>query len=119
MADRIWFGPERPFQAAREAFAHIETDLERWEQQIETERSQLAEAVLGVRPADIVAAQQSGVFTRISADSISLYSTEKRVNVCGFWQALPQRWNPRQDKRDHNVYPGSHCRRRQLVRTMK
>ncbi|TCV47239.1 hypothetical protein EDB97_11540 [Agrobacterium tumefaciens] len=79
MADRIRFGPERPFQAAREAFAHIETDLERWEQQIEAERSQLAQAVLGVRPGDIVASQQNGALTRISAESISLYSIEKRV----------------------------------------
>lgn len=79
MADRIWFGAERPFRAAREAFAHIETDLERWEQQIEAERSQLAQAVLGVRPGDIVASQQNGVLTRISAESISLYSTENRV----------------------------------------
>ncbi|MDX0203849.1 hypothetical protein GOB99_30475 [Sinorhizobium meliloti] len=79
MADRIWFGADRPFQAAREAFAHIETDLERWEQQLETERSQLAQAVLGVRPGDIVASQQNGAFVRISAESISLYSTEKRV----------------------------------------
>jgi len=79
MADRIWFGSERPFQAAREAFAHIETDLERWEQQIEAERSQLAQAVLGVRPGDIVAAQQNGALARISAESISLYSTEKHV----------------------------------------
>jgi hypothetical protein len=79
MADRIWFGVERPFQAAREAFAHIETDLERWEQQLETERSRLAQAVLGVRPGDIVASQQNGAFVRISAESISLYSSEKRV----------------------------------------
>ncbi|MBY3214299.1 hypothetical protein HFO21_07910 [Rhizobium laguerreae] len=33
--------------------AHIETDLERWLQQIEAERSQLAKAVLAVRPGDI------------------------------------------------------------------
>ncbi|MGR6467411.1 hypothetical protein [Rhizobium sp. PAMB 3182] len=79
MADRIWFGSERPFRAAREAFVHIESDLERWEQQIEAERSQLAQAVLGIRPGDIVASQQNGVLTRISAESISLYSTEKRV----------------------------------------
>jgi len=79
MADRIWFGSERPFQAAREAFAHIETDLERWEQQIEAERSRLAQAVLGVRPGDIVAAQQKGALARISAESISLYSTENHV----------------------------------------
>jgi hypothetical protein len=79
MADRIWFGSERPFRAAREAFFHIESDLERWEQQIEAERSQLAQAVLGIRPGDIVASQQNGVLTRILAESISLYSTEKRV----------------------------------------
>jgi hypothetical protein len=79
MADRIWFGSERPFRAAREAFAHIETDLERWEQQIEAERSQLAQAVLGVRPGDIVTSHQHGTLTRISAESISLYSTENHV----------------------------------------
>ena len=79
VADRIWFGADRPFQAAREAFAHIETNLERWEQRLETERSQLAQAVLGVRPGDIVASQRNGALVRISAESISLYSTAKRV----------------------------------------
>ncbi len=79
LADRIWFGADRPFQAAREAFAYIETDLERWEQRLETERSQLAQAVLGVRPGDIVASHRNGALVRISAESISLYSTEKRV----------------------------------------
>lgn len=66
-------------QTAREAFAHIETDLERWEQQIEAERSQLAQAVLGVRPGDIVASQRNGAFVRISVASVSLYSTEKHI----------------------------------------
>jgi hypothetical protein len=85
MADRIWFGADRPFQAAREAFAHIETDLEHWEQQIEAERSQLARAVLGVKPGDIVASQRNGAFVRISAEDISLYSSEKQVTfvICG------------------------------------
>ncbi|QIO48172.1 hypothetical protein HA464_29590 (plasmid) [Rhizobium leguminosarum bv. trifolii] len=79
MAGPIWFGADRPFQAAREAFAHIETDIERWEQRLETERSQLAQAVLCVRPGDIGASQRNGALVRISAESISLYSTEKRV----------------------------------------
>ncbi|MBB3319938.1 hypothetical protein FHT77_005856 [Rhizobium sp. BK181] len=83
MADRIWFGADRPFQAAREAFAPIETDLERWEQQLETERCQLAQAVLGVKLGDIVASQQNGAFVRIPAESISLYSSEKRVTFVG------------------------------------
>ncbi|WP_425985232.1 hypothetical protein [Ensifer sp. R-19] len=79
MADRIWFGADRPFQAAREAFAHIQTDLERWEQEIEAERSQLAQAVLGVKLGDIVAAQQNGALVRVSAESVSLSSTDERV----------------------------------------
>lgn len=85
MAERIWFGADRPFRAAREAFDHIETDLERWEQQIESERSQLAQAVLGVKPGDIVASQRNGAFVRISAEDISLYSSEKQVTfvICG------------------------------------
>lgn len=79
MADRIWFGTNRPFQAAREAFVHIENDLERWEQQLESERSHLAQAVLGIRPGDIVVAPHNGSLVRISAETISLYSTEKHV----------------------------------------
>jgi hypothetical protein len=50
MADRIWFGADRPFQAAREAFVHIEDDLERWDQELEAERSHIAQSILGVRP---------------------------------------------------------------------
>ncbi|MCD7109648.1 hypothetical protein LRX75_11380 [Rhizobium sp. DKSPLA3] len=79
MADRIWFGTERPFQAAREAFAHIETDLEHWEQQLEAERSQLAQAVLGVTIGDTVTSQRNGMLLRISSESISLYSTDKSI----------------------------------------
>lgn len=38
-----------------------------------------SQAVLGVTPSDIVASQRNGAFVRISADSISLYSSEKQV----------------------------------------
>lgn len=79
MADRIWFADDRPFRAARDALAHIETDLEHWEQQLEAQRAQLAQAVLGVRPGDIVATQQNGALVRIAAESVSLYTTDKRV----------------------------------------
>lgn len=79
MADRIWFGTKRPLQGAREAFMHIEDDLERWEQELEAERSLLAQSILGVRPGDIVASQRNGQLVRISAESVSLYASEKRV----------------------------------------
>jgi hypothetical protein len=31
LADRIWFGKERPFSSAREAWRRLEEELERWE----------------------------------------------------------------------------------------
>lgn len=79
MADRIWFGADRPFQAAREAFVHIEGDLERWDRELEAERSHIAQSILGVRPGDIVASQRNGQLVRISAESVSLYASEKQV----------------------------------------
>ena len=79
MADRIWFGADRPFQAAREAFARIEDDLELWDQELEAERSHIAQSILGVRPDDIVASQRNGQLVRISAESVSLYASEKQV----------------------------------------
>jgi len=79
MADRIWFGEKRPFQAAREAFLQIEEDLEQWEQQLEAERSNLARSILGVQPGDTIAWQRNGQLVRISAESVSLYAGETQV----------------------------------------
>ena len=30
LAERIWFGDERPFSSARKAWQHLEGELERW-----------------------------------------------------------------------------------------
>lgn len=79
MADRIWLGAKRPFQAAREAFLQIEEDLEQWEQQLEAERSNLARSILGVQPGDTVTSQRNGQLVWISAESVSLYAGEKQV----------------------------------------
>ena len=79
MADRIWFGKRRPFQAAREAFLQIEEDLEQWEQQLQAERSNLARTILGVQPGDTVSSRRNGQLVRISAESVSLYAGENHV----------------------------------------
>ena len=79
LADRIWFGEKRPFQAAREAFQHIERELERWEIELESERSRLAQSILGIAPGDIVTSASGAPFQRLSVKDISLYASEKSV----------------------------------------
>jgi hypothetical protein len=58
---------------------HIEDHLERWDRELEAERAHIAQSILGVRPGDIVASQRNGQFVRISAESVSLYASEKQV----------------------------------------
>ncbi|KQZ96115.1 hypothetical protein ASD74_24095 [Rhizobium sp. Root564] len=57
VADRLWFGDERPLQVARDAFRHIKTTLERWETELEAERSALALSILGILPGHIVTSE--------------------------------------------------------------
>lgn len=80
MADRIWFGEKRPFRAAREAFRHIEHELERWETEFEAERSALAQSILGIAPGDIVTSESRGRLLRLSVTSLSLYASENQVS---------------------------------------
>jgi hypothetical protein len=54
LADRIWFGDERPFQTARQAWTRLQDELERWETQLEAERSALVQAILGIEVGDTV-----------------------------------------------------------------
>lgn len=78
--DRLWFGQERPFQAAREAFRHIETELERWDAELEAERSALARSILGIVPGDIVTSESRGKLLRLSVTGVTLYSGGRSVN---------------------------------------
>ncbi|MDK1389974.1 hypothetical protein QN224_32130 [Sinorhizobium sp. 8-89] len=79
IADRLWFGEMRPFSAAREAWRLIEGELERWEGELEIERSMLAQAVLGIEPGDIVTSENRGRPIRLSVTGITLYASDKYV----------------------------------------
>lgn len=79
IVERLWFGQERPFKAAREALRHVETELERWEKELEAERSSLAQSILGIVPGDIVTSESRGKLVRISVTNLYLYSSEDRV----------------------------------------
>lgn len=77
LADRIWFGQDSPFRAAREAWEHLQDELERWESELEAERSALAQSILGVDVGDIVAAENRGRFLRLSVSDVSLHASDK------------------------------------------
>ncbi len=78
--DRLWFGEERPFQAARDAFRHVETELERWDTELEAERSALARSILGIAAGDIVTSESRGRLLRLSVTSGTLYSGGSSVS---------------------------------------
>ncbi|MGV0819930.1 hypothetical protein [Martelella sp. AMO21009] len=77
LADRIWFGQESPFRAAREAWEHLQDELERWEEELGAERSALAQSILGIEVGDIVVAENRGRFVRLSVSDVTLHASEK------------------------------------------
>ncbi|UWM85219.1 hypothetical protein [Rhizobium sp. SRDI969] len=80
VVDRLWFGEARPFQAARDAFRHVETELERWDTELEAERSALARSILGIVPGDIVTSESRGKLLRLSVTGVTLYSGGSSVS---------------------------------------
>lgn len=79
LAERIWFGQERPFSSAREAWRRLEQHLEQWDIELEAERSALARSILGIENGDIVTAQQRGRLLRLSVKGVTLYADDKHV----------------------------------------
>lgn len=79
IAERIWFGGERPFLSARQAWKRLEDELERWELQLEAERSALAQSILGIEIGDIVTAGSADRLLRISVTGVTLYAGDEGV----------------------------------------
>lgn len=79
IAERIWFGEERPFLSARQAWKRLEDELERWELQLEAERSALAQSILGIEIGDIVTAGSADRLLRISVTGATLYAGDEGV----------------------------------------
>lgn len=79
IADRIWFGSERPFLSARQALHHLEDELERWELELEAARSDLAQSILGIKIGDIVTAQTRGRLVRLLVTDTRVYVTDEQV----------------------------------------
>ncbi|WP_245497119.1 hypothetical protein [Rhizobium ruizarguesonis] len=88
VVDRLWFGEERAFQAARDAFRHVETELERWDSELEAERSALARSILGILPGDIVTSESRGKLLRLSVTGVTLYFGRQQCQFHGVRNSL-------------------------------
>jgi hypothetical protein len=79
IAERIWFGEERPFLSARAGWKRLEAELDRWETQLEAERSALAHSILGIEVGDIVTANARQRLLRLSVTAATLYAGDDGV----------------------------------------
>ncbi len=79
LADKIWFGKERSFRSAREAWRRVEDELDCWETELEAERCALAQSILGIEVGDIVTTESRGRFLRLSVTGLTLYASDDNV----------------------------------------
>lgn len=79
--DRLLFsqGESGPFIGARQAWRQMEADLDRWEQELESESTALCEDVLGIRVGDIVVVETRGRLARVEVEGMSVYSSGPEV----------------------------------------
>lgn len=84
--DRLWFsqGETGPFIRARRAWRQLEVDLERWEQEIESETVALCQDVLGIEVGDIAVVESGKCLVRLEVEGMSVYASDERV-MFGVW----------------------------------
>ncbi len=78
MVDRIWFGndAEGPFSKARRAMDDIESDIEAWEERIESEKGEICCQALGVNIGDIVILNSRDKAVRIQLELATLHVSD-------------------------------------------
>ena len=78
LVDRIWFGndAEGPFSKARRAMDDIESDIETWEERIESEKSEICCQALSVNIGDIVILHSGDKAVRIQLERATLHVSE-------------------------------------------
>ncbi|MFV8781890.1 hypothetical protein ACNKU7_05655 [Microbulbifer sp. SA54] len=86
--DRLCFskGEAGPFVNARRAWRSLETDLEQWGEELESEAVVLCQDILGIRIGDIVLVESGKSTVRLQVERMSVYSSDGRV-IFGVWGA--------------------------------
>lgn len=79
--DRLWFsrGGSGPFMRARQAWRQLETDLELWDQELESESLLLCQDVLGIEIGDIVVIEAGESYVRIEVEGMDVFALERSV----------------------------------------
>jgi len=79
--DRLWFsqGETGPLVSARRAWRRLETDLESWEQELESETVALCQDVLGINVGDIVVVESGKSVVRLEIEGMSVYPSDERI----------------------------------------
>lgn len=76
--DRLWFsrGETGPFVGDRQAWRHLEADLEKQEQELESETVVLCQDVLGIEVGDIVVVEAGKSLVRVEVEGKNVYTYE-------------------------------------------
>jgi hypothetical protein len=79
--DRLWFsrGEAGPFVGARQAWRQLEADLEKWEQELESESVGLCQDVLGIEVGDIVVVEAGKSLVRVEVEGMDVYTYEDHI----------------------------------------
>lgn len=79
--DRLWFSRDEigPFTGARQAWRRVEADLDRWEQELESETITLCQDVLGIEVGDIVIVESGGKPLRVTVEGMTVFTSEGAV----------------------------------------
>ena len=84
--DRLWFSRDEsgPFIGARRAWRRIEADLDRWEQELESETMALYQDVLGIEVGDIVITESAGKPLRLTVEGMTVFTSDSGV-IFSLW----------------------------------
>jgi hypothetical protein len=81
LIDRLILSPgeEGPFITARRAWRSLESDLDQWGEQLESETVELCQDVLGIQIGDIVLIESGRGTVRLKVEGMSIHVSENQV----------------------------------------
>lgn len=81
LIDRLILSPgeEGPFITARRAWRRLESDLDRWGEELESETVELCQDVLGIQVGDIVLIDSRKSTVRLKVEGMSIHASENQV----------------------------------------
>lgn len=79
LADRLWFGEQGPFLAARKAWQNLQREIDRWEMALDAEKTVLCREILRIEIGDIAVVPSRDQLVRIRVESATVYAGEADV----------------------------------------